>query len=124
MSDPFDYLESRDDADELIADFGGTAAVTRQARTGGTDWEPVFGSVAYPTFAVRVEFTWKQLQSDSVLATDQRWLVAAGPLNALGVTSINAPDVITVGDVDIPVVKVTPLQPAGTVVMFDCQCRV
>jgi hypothetical protein len=123
LSDPFDYLESRDDADELIADFGGPAAVTKQVTTGPA-WDQTLTPVAYATFAVRVEFTWKQLQGDSVLATDQRWLVAAGPLALQGVTSVTAPDSVTVGGVDYPVVKADPLQPAGTVVMFDCQCRV
>lgn len=124
MATPFDYLSSRDDADELIQEFGQAVSLVRSV-TSGPAWdpgEPV--KTAYPTFAARVEFTWKQLQGGDILSTDQRWLVAAGPLTALGITSIAAPDRLSIGGVEIPVISVDPLSPAGTVVMFDCQLRV
>lgn len=123
MADPFDYIESRADADELIAEFGGAAFLVRDV-VSGPAWDPTVTPVAFATQAVRVEFTWRQLQGGDVLATDQRWLVAAGPLDAQGVRNMAPPDRIQVNGVEVTVVKADPLQPAGTVVMFDCQCRV
>jgi hypothetical protein len=123
LSDPFDYLGSRDDADSLIEDFGAVASL-RRVVASGTPFDPVLTPTDYATLAVRVEFTWKQLQSDSVLVTDQRWLVAAGPLDALGVSSMLPTDLLVVGSSTFTVVKADTLNPAGTIVLFDCQVRV
>lgn len=120
MTDPFDYLESRDDADELIQEFGQSVALQRTT-TGGDPDEPTETTTNYPTYAARVEFTLKQIQGGDVQDNDQRWLVAAGPLT--GITKIAPPDKIVVGGIAIPVLVAKPLAPAGTVVMFDCQCR-
>lgn len=122
MADAFDYVESRADADELIQEFGAAAFLIRDV-VSGPAWDPVTTPVAFSTFAARVEFTWRQMQGGDVLATDQRWLVAAGPLDLQGVRSMSPPDRIQVNGVEVTVVKAEPLQPAGTVAMFDCQCR-
>lgn len=122
-TDPFNYIESRADADGLIDDFG-TVAFVRRTVNSGTAFDPTQTTTDYATKAVRVEFTWKQIQGGSVLATDQRWLVAAGPLTALGVTSVQTPDKLVVGGVVLPILPTDPLNPAGTVVMFDCHIRV
>lgn len=118
MADPFDYLESRDDADELIRDFGAAVQLKRDVLTGPS-YDPIMTPVTFDTFAVKVDFTWKQMQGGTVQEGDQRWLVAAGPLDAQGVRVIAAPDKIG----DITVVTGNTLQPAGTVVLFDCHCR-
>lgn len=123
MADPFDYLESRDDADELIADFGAAAAVRRTVNTG-TAFDPVQTPTDYATQAVKVDFTMKQIQGGNVLSTDERWLVAAGPLTALGVSSILPGDALVVGGAVKPVLIAKPLAPAGVAVMYDCQIRV
>jgi hypothetical protein len=121
--DTFDYLESRDDADEMIQEFGAAASV-RRVTSSGTDYAPTLTPTDYPTFAARVEFTWKQMQGGNVLENDERWLVAAGPLNALGVTALLPGDAIVVGAVVKSVLKANTLAPAGTVVLFDCHIRV
>lgn len=118
MAVPFDYLESRDDADELIQEFGGPVQMIRNV-VSGPAWDPNITTETFDTFAVKVDFTWKQIQGGTVQEGDQRWLVAAGPLAALGVTSIASPDKIGT----ITVVKGNTLQPADTVVLFDCHCR-
>jgi hypothetical protein len=122
MVDTFDYLESRQDADELIAEFGAAASV-RRVTSSGSDFAPTLTLTDYPTFAAKVEFTWKQMQGGNVLENDERWLVAAGPLNALGVTTILPGDALVVGGVVKTVLPVDTLAPAGTVVLFDCHIR-
>lgn len=122
MADPFDYLESRDDADELISDFGAAASV-RRVVASGTVYDPDLTETDYATKAVKVDWTLKQIQGGNILATDERWLVAAGPLAALGVTSFLPGDKIVVGGAARTILEAKPLSPAGTVVMWDCQIR-
>lgn len=121
-SDPFDYIESRADADEMIADFGAPASVRRNVASGPA-YDPVLTPTDYGTNAVKVEFTIKQMQGGNVLATDERWLIAAGPLVALGVTDVLPADKVVVGGVGHTVLIAKPLSPAGTVVLWDCQIR-
>lgn len=123
MADIFDYLESRDDADELIAEFGKAVRLQRMTPSG-PDHAPTLTPAYSATNAVKVEFTWRQLQNENVLATDQRWLVAAGPLAALDVTEILPGDALEIDGVAVEIVSADPVQPADTVVVFDCQLRV
>jgi hypothetical protein len=130
MADAFDYLESRTDADELIAEFGQAVAL-RRATDSGPAWEPTQTTTDYATLAVILDYTAQQRaasnqqagSADNVLMTDRRALVAAGPLVDAGVTNITPPDALVVGGVAVPIVRAVTLAPAGTVVMFDCQLR-
>lgn len=117
---PFDYLTSRDDADELIQEFAPSGVMLRKITNSGTAYEPTQTPTDYPTYAARVAFTFAQLQGGDVLATDTRWLVAAGPLTALGVEPADGDTLVGVGTI----VKVDPLNPDGIAVMFDCKVRV
>lgn len=121
-TDPLNYAEARDDADGLIADFG-TAAAVRRNIASGTVFDPVLTPTDYPTLAVRVAFTLAQLQGGDILSTDQRWLVAAGPLVSLG--NILPNDVLVVNGVVVgTLLKSGPIDPtAAFVVMYDCQVR-
>jgi hypothetical protein len=120
--DPFDFLESRDDADELIEEFGASVSVRRTVASGPA-YDPVLTPTDYGTFATKVEFTLKQIRQGNILDSDERWLIAAGPLAALGVSEIRPNDKVVVGSTVHTVLVAKPLAPAGTVVMFDCQIR-
>jgi hypothetical protein len=120
--DSFDYLESRDDADELIEEFGQVASLRRYT-SSGSETEPTLTPADYATFAAKVEFTWRQMQSGNVLETDERWLMAAGPLTSLGIGSIQTPDALVVGSAVKPILTSKPLSPAGTTVLYDCHIR-
>ncbi|MGJ5032353.1 hypothetical protein ACQR1I_36330 [Bradyrhizobium sp. HKCCYLS2038] len=123
MTTPFDYMESRDDADDLIAEFGRAVLIRRQTASG-TPFDPTVTNTDYATVAARIEFTFRQQQTGSVLATDERWMIAAGPLAALGVTTILPSDHIVVDGVEHSVGPLSrPLAPAGTVVLFDVQAQ-
>lgn len=124
MADPFDYLTSRDDADELIADFG-QAVLLRRLVSGGTESEPTQTPTDYGTYAAIIDYSDDQIDGENILRTDRRALVAAGPLNTLGINTVRAPDSIVLASGEVlSVVPVKPLNPAGVVVMFDCQVRV
>jgi hypothetical protein len=123
MADPFDYVGSRADADELIGDFGATVTIRRMVASGPA-WEPVLTPTDYDTLAVRIEFTQKQIATRTVLATDTRWLVAAGPLVALGIEPGVNDELVVGGAVVGKVLQNDPLNPAGVAVLFDCHVRV
>lgn len=121
-TDPFNYIESRADADGLIDDFG-TVAFVRRTVNSGTAWEPTQTTTDYATKAAVVDYTVQERKDSDIQVNDRRALVAAGPLTALGITSISAPDLLVIGSVAVPVVIAKPINPAGTVVMYDCQLR-
>lgn len=122
MTASFDYLESRDDADELISEFGQVVSVRRTSTTGPAH-DPTITTADYTTLAAVLDYNSRQIDGTNILITDRRALIAAGPLAALGITSIAPPDSIVVGGIAVPVVRVMPLNPAGVVVMYDCQLR-
>lgn len=122
MSDSFDYIESRADADEMIAEFGQSVSVRRTSSTGN-EWDPTVTTDDYATLAAILDYNSRQIDGTNILVTDRRAMIAAGPLTALGIASIAPPDSIVVGGIAVPVVRVIPLNPAGVVVMFDCQLR-
>jgi hypothetical protein len=119
---PFDYLESRDDADELIEEFGG-AALVRILTNSGTAWEPSQTTADKATFAAVIDYDARQIDGENVLRTDRRALVAAGPLAALGVTLFGPTDKLVIGGDVYSLIDVKPIKPAAVVVMFDCQVR-
>jgi hypothetical protein len=120
MTNAFDYSEARDDADELIEEFGQAVSVRRNT-AGGTPSEPTLTPVDTATKAARVEFTRQQIARGNIELNDERWLVAAGSIVALGLLA--PPDALVVAGAVKPIIRVVPLSPAGTIVMFDCQCR-
>lgn len=123
MADPWDYVESRADADELITDCGAAVSLRRQTTTG--DYDPTTSTVDYSTYAVRIEFSRKQLATGNVLDTDERWLMAIGPLDLQGFTEAPAsPDAIITADGRAhPILRCDPLSPAGFDVFYDCWIR-
>lgn len=116
---PFDYPGMRDTGDELIEEFGQTVAIRRTVDSG-TEWDPTQTTTDYATKGAKVEFTWSQRQDSSVLVTDERWLVSAGPLDDLVLTPV---DKIVVGGVALEIIKASPVNPGGVAVVFDCQVR-
>lgn len=122
MTETFDYAASRDDADELLAEFG-QAVSLRRVTASGPAREPTLTPADYATIAAIVDYSDRQVNGESILATDRRAIVAAGPLTALGITSITPADKLVVGGVVVPIVRVMPLNPAGVTVMYDCQLR-
>lgn len=118
----YDYSRPLATADRLLTKFGQAVALRRTSSTGPS-YDPTNTTADYATVAAILDYTSRQIDGENILVTDRRALVAAGPLTALGITSIAPPDSIVVGGVAIPVVRVVPLSPGGTVVMYECQIR-
>lgn len=118
----FNYAASRATADRLLTNFGQSVSV-RRTSSSGTVYDPTLVTADYATTAAILDYTSRQIDGENILVTDRRALIAAGPLTTLGITSIAPPDALVVGGVAVPVVRVVPLAPSGTVVMYDCQIR-
>lgn len=118
----FNYATTRALADRLLTKFGQSVSLRRIA-TSGTAYEPTQTPTDYATTAAILDYNARQIDGENILVTDRRALVAAGPLTTLGITSIAPPDALVVNSVAVPIVRVIPLAPAGTVVMYDCQLR-
>lgn len=118
----FDYVGKRGTADRLITKFGQSVSLRRVVASGNA-WEPTLTPTDYVTTAAIIDYTIQQRKDSDIQANDRRALVAAGPLTALGITGIAAPDKLLVGGVAVPVVIAKPINPAGVVVMYDCQLR-
>lgn len=123
MVDTFDYLSSRDDADSLIKEFGQSVSVRKTVAAGGDDWAPTQATNDYATFAAIIAYTDYQLKSEDILRSDKRALVAAGPLELSGIISIEPDDKLIVGGAIFQIINAQPINPAGTVVLFDLQLR-
>lgn len=123
MTELFDYVESREDADELIAEFG-QAVNLRRTTTSGPAYDPTLTTTDYATKAAKIEFSRQQIATGNVQETDERWLVAAGPLTALGVSAPARPDaIVTTDGVVHPLLICKPVDPAGVAVLYDCWIR-
>lgn len=127
MSDPFDYLASRADADGLISDFGQPILIRRANTTGGTPWEPTQGTPTdYPTNAAIVILPrWYPAFADGgdVLRTDRLAYVAAGPLGAIVPTPFDL--LVALGSGKIyRIIDSKPIDPAGIAVVHVLQLRV
>jgi hypothetical protein len=118
----FDYVETREDADALIAEFGQAIQLGRQVATG-VAWDPATSTQTFNTNGVVLEFDRRQMNGTTILDTDKRVLVAAGPLDGQGIATIAPPDALVIDGVAVPVINVKILKPAGVVVLFDCQVR-
>jgi hypothetical protein len=116
------YAEMAAVADSLIAEFGQLGSIRRTVAPTGPEYDPTAGSdVDYPaTFAV-MDYAASEIDGTRVLATDKKALLAVGSLTispALEDKLVEAD-----GTVYRIVPPLKPLSPAGTVVMFEVQCR-
>jgi hypothetical protein len=121
----FDYAETAADVDELLAEFG--QSVTLTTRTGGT-YNTATGTNT-PTTATQtvtgVVLEWNQRNIDGslVLVGDKRLLLSPVTTAGAALTAPAANDTVTIGSAVYTIVRVVPLNPAGTVVMYECNIR-
>jgi len=120
----FDYLESRDDADELIQEFGQAVSLRIVTTTAGADpSEPSQSTADKATYAAVLTYSKSQIDGKDILRTDRRAFVAAGPLAALGVTDFDTTARLVIDGSAVQIMNVDPIKPAATVVAFDVQLR-
>lgn len=124
-----DYTEERDDAEELIQEFGSAAKLYKETTSGGSSYTPGSGTTQVTSddiFAVIIDYTIKEREDGNIEKGDQRALVSA----PAGVT---VPDTGTVlrfdvqgQDVDYQIKEADVLRPGGPngiAVLFDLRVR-
>lgn len=115
----FDYAASKADADELIAEFGMTASLQRAA-TAGPKYNPTIGSpTPYSVTVVVIEFRQSEVDGTRVLQGDKKVFIAKGSLSIDPLPG----DKLVISGATYVIVRVEPLAPAGTVVMWTVQVR-
>lgn len=114
----FDYTRLRSTAERLIARFGQSATLTRVA-TSGTAYDPTTTETDYTVTVAVMEYTDRERDGTLIKVGDKKvYLSTSGLSITPGVA-----DKITIGGVEHEIINVMPLNPGGTVVMYETQAR-
>lgn len=116
----FDYSRSVATANRLIDRFGQTGYIVRRGSATGDEWNPTFAADAeHACRLVETDYTAREIDGTLILASDKKLLVAVS-----GLTITPAPsDRVKVGGANYEIVSVMPLQPGGTVILYEIQGR-
>lgn len=131
MVEKFDYLESRDDADELLQEFGQIGAIRRTVSVPGPD-EFTPGTeidmdtpITVAVLPIELQDVGRDLAGTLIKSSDKQLLISAKGLEIEPATT----DLVLVdggfvgaeyqGGTPYMLVRSTPLAPAGVVVMHD-----
>ena len=120
------YSKMQATANRLLKGKGQEITLTRQ--TAGA-YDPATGTAAVTTttqtaYGAMFEYGDKNIDGVLIKECDKQLLLSA--LNSAG-TALVAPqlnDTVTINTVVYTVVRIKPLSPAGTTVLFDCNIRV
>ena len=114
-----DYLADRADADELIDEFG-QSGLLRRPVTSGPDHDPIEEDPDdHPAVFAVLDYTNSEIDGTRVLATDKKVYLSVAALS-IGPTSS---DQLVVGGISHAIIRVKPLAPSGTVVLWELQVR-
>lgn len=117
----FDYLAAQQDANELIAEFGQVAQLSKQTWTGPSH-NPVPGPPELHNVTIVVDpdgFSVREVDGARILATDKKILMAVGTLPVPLSTDFK----LIIGGVPHAIVDFNPLAPAGVTVYWTIQAR-
>ena len=120
------YAKMQATANRLLKGKG--QAITLSRQTAGA-YDPATGTAAVTTtaqtaYGAMFEYGDKNIDGTLIKEGDKQLLLSA--INSAG-TALVAPalnDTVTINTVVYTVVRIKPLSPAGTTVLFDCNIRV
>ena len=120
------YSKMQATANRLLKGKGQEITLTRQTAVA---YDPATGTAAVTTttqtaYGAMFEYGDKNIDGVLIKEGDKQLLLSA--LNSAG-TALVAPqlnDTVTINTVVYTVVRIKPLSPAGTTVLFDCNIRV
>lgn len=114
----FDYAKSRAVAEKLIAKFGQTGAIRRDAKYG-SDRNPTITTTDYPCKLVDLDYDETKIDGTLIKRGDRMVYMSTEGLSIVPSTS----DKAVIASVAHAIVSVKPLSPGGTVVMWAVQAR-
>lgn len=131
MAEKFDYLESQQDADELIEEFGQVGAIRRTVIVPPANpWDEAEEVVTdYPVTLAILPMDEKRIDGTLILSGDRQALMSRQGLSITPVVGdivlFNGSFVASVytGGEAWTIRKLDALAPAGTVVLFDAVVR-
>lgn len=113
------YDDDKAMADEEIAESGMSATLKRPT-TSGPAYNPTIGTpTSYAVNVVVQEYRNAEIDGARVQAGDKKVMMAKGSLAIEPDTS----DKLVIGGVDHAIVEVRPLNPGGTVLLYEMQVR-
>jgi hypothetical protein len=115
----FDYGRSKATADRLIGRFGQAAALKRP-NSSGPAYAPVEGTpTSYAVTVVVNDYRNAEIDGTRVQSGDKKVMMAKGSLAIEPTTS----DTLVIGGKEHAIVEVRPLNPGGTVILYEVQAR-
>ena len=112
------YEEMADTASDLIEEFGQAGALRRTVNSG-TAYNPTLTPTDHACTLVVSEYKNFEIDGSRVLATDKKVLLSTAALAIEPVLS----DKLLIGGVAHSIVRVMPVSPGGTVVLWELQVR-
>lgn len=113
----FDYTRPRATATRLIERFGQTVTFHRVTTETGDAWNPTQTTTGYSAKAAVLGYEDSEIDGTMVQAGDRKLYVSVFDIEP------TTSDKVVIGAETLRVVNVKPLNPAGTVVFFEVQCR-
>ena len=114
----FDYSGVKATAERLIRRFGQDATLVRETQ-GGEPWDPVIVETEYACQAAVMDYSQSLIDGTRIQADDRQIYLSTEGLTVTPTTS----DSLSVGGVSFSIINVMPLNPGGTVVFYELQCR-
>ena len=113
----FDYSRAKATAERLIARYGKAGAIRRTASSGDA-WNPTQTDTDHDCTLVVLDYSLRERESTLIGATDRRVLIST---DGLTITPTNA-DKLVIGSTVHEIVRIMPLEPGPTIVLWEAQC--
>jgi hypothetical protein len=116
----FNYPRAQASALRLIDKFGQAGSIVRDVPGSGPEWDP--GEpvpTSFPCTMAVLKFDNKDIDGTLIKATDKKVYIATKEISVVPTTT----DKLMIGDYPHTIVRVIPLNPAGTSVYFEVQAR-
>lgn len=116
----FDYDRAALLSRAMLDRFGQNGAIRRETPGNGPSYDPGEPTLTdHPTRMAVTKYTAREIDGSRIRSDDLKVLVA--PDAPVGPTT--ADRLVTADGDSLAIVNVTPLKPAGTVVLYTVQCR-
>jgi hypothetical protein len=116
----FNYARAQATALRLLDRFGQAGEIWRDVPGGGPVWDPGEPTIQkIPCTVAVLKFDNKDIDGTLIKASDKKVYIAAKGLAIVPVTT----DKLMIGEVSHSLVRVMPLNPAGTTVYCEVQAR-
>lgn len=114
----FNYARPVATAKRLISRFG--QSVTQHVTTGGAgSWPPTETETDYTLEAAVLDYRNRDVDGTLIKATDKRVIVSTEGMTV----TLDSAHKLTIGGVKHSIINVRELNPGGTVVYVEAQCR-